>query len=141
MAITTLTIIVEDTVNNTGTICINNEPVYDCDLSFLGTYPCDLCDQNVAVAAVQWDAGTSVQEIELVTNGSNIASDSLDATIAASAQSAFDARKAAIEAEEAAAAAAAAAEDDAYFDTLLSELTSGTLEGSEEGRTWAESDY
>jgi len=124
MAITTLTIIVEDTVNNTGTICINNEPVYDCDLSFLGTYPCDLCEENVAVSAVQWDAATSVQEIELVTSGSNIASDSLDATLSAAAQSAFDTRKAAIEAAEAAALAAALAEEEAYFDSLLEELES-----------------
>ena len=124
MAITTLTIIVEDTVNNTGTICINNEPVYDCDLSFLGTYPCDLCDQNVAVSAVQWDSATSLQEIELVTSGSNITSDSLDTTLSAAAQSSYDTRKAAIEAAEAAAVAAALAEEEAYFDSLLEELES-----------------
>ena len=124
MAITTLTIIVEDTVNNTGTICINNEPVYDCDLSFLGTYPCDLCDQNVAVSAVQWDSATSLQEIELVTSGSNITSDSLDTTLSAAAQSSYDTRKAAMEAAEAAAVAAALAEEEAYFDSLLEELES-----------------
>lgn len=123
MAITTLTIIVEDKVNNTGTIVINGEVVFGCDTSFLGTYPCDVCEENVGVHAVQWDAGTSVQEIELVTKGSNIESDSLDTTLSAAAQSAFDARKAAIEAEEAAALAAAAADEDAYFDSLLSELS------------------
>jgi len=123
MAITTLTIIVDDKVNNTGTIVINGEVVKRCDTSFLGTYPCDVCDENVGVHAVQWDAGISKQEIELVTNGSSIQSDSLDSTLSAAAQSSFDARKAAIEAEEASALAAAQADEDAYFDTLLAELT------------------
>lgn len=125
MAITTLTIIVDDRVNNTGTIVINGEVVKRCDTSFLGTYPCDVCDENVGVHAVQWDAGTSMQEIELVTRGSNIESDSLDATLGAAAQSSFDARKAAIEAEAAEAAAAAQADEESYFDSLLSELTEG----------------
>jgi len=123
MAITRLSIVVNDTVNNTGTIIINGVGHEHCDLSFLGTYPCSECEMDVAARAVQWDSSVPKCEIELVTTGVNIESETLDATLAAGAQAALDARVAAIEAEAAAAAAAAAAEDEEYFDSLLAELS------------------
>ena len=123
MAITRLSIVVNDTVNNTGTIIINDVGHENCDLSFLGTYPCSECEMDVAARAVQWDSSVPKCEIELVTTGMNIESETLDATLAAGAQASLDARVAAIAAEAAAAAAAAAAEDDEYFDSLLAELS------------------
>ena len=125
MSITRLTILVEDRVNRTGTIVLNDECVFDCDLSFLGNYPCDICEQDVAVHAVQWDASIPKQEIELCTNGSNIQSDTLDSTLASAAQASLDSRKQVIAEEAAAAAAAAAAEEEAYFDELLMDLDGG----------------
>ena len=47
MAITRLSIVVEDKVNNTGTIIIDEVGHEQCDLSFLGTYPCSECEENV----------------------------------------------------------------------------------------------
>ena len=122
MAITRLSIVVNDTVNNTGTIIINDVGRENCDLSFLGTYPCSECEMDVAARAVQWDSSVPKCEIELVTTGMNIESETLDATLAAAAQASLDARGEAIAAEEAAAAAAAAAEDERYFDALLDDL-------------------
>ena len=77
---------------------------------------------DVAARAVQWDSSVPKCEIELVTTGMNIESETLDATLAAGAQASLDARVAAIAAEEAAALAAAAAEDERYFDALLDDL-------------------
>jgi len=122
MAITRLSIVVNDSVNNTGTIVINDVAQEHCDLSFLGTYPCSECEMNVQARAVQWDSSVPKCEIELVTTGMNIETDTLDATLASAAQAALDARVAAIAAEEVAAAAAEAAEDEAYFDALLESL-------------------
>lgn len=122
MAIAHLSIVITDSVNNTGTIIIDGVGHENCDLSFLGTYPCSECEMNVQARAVQWDSSVPKCEIELVTTGMNIESETLDATLASAAQAALDARVAAIAAEEAAAAAAAAAEDEAYFDALLDSL-------------------
>lgn len=129
MSISRLTIIVEDTVNRTGTIIINGECIYDCNLSFLGNYPCDICGDDVAVSAVQWDASIPMQEIELCTRGSNIQSDTLDATLYAAAQASFDSRKQEIEAEAAEEAARVAAQEEAYFDALLDDLESDSSVG------------
>ena len=123
MAIAHLSIVITDSVNNTGTIIIDGVGHENCDLSFLGTYPCSECEMNVQARAVQWDSSVPKCEIELVTTGMNIESETLDATLAAGAQASLDARVAAIAAEAAAAAAAAAAEDDEYFDSLLAELS------------------
>ena len=122
MAITRLSIVITDSVNNTGTIIIDGVGHEQCDLSFLGTYPCSECEMDVQARAVQWDSTVPKCEIELVTTGMNIESETLDATLASAAQAALDARVAAIAAEEAAAAAAAAAADEAYFDELLNSL-------------------
>ena len=122
MAITRLSIVITDSVNNTGTIIIDGVGHENCDLSFLGTYPCSECEMDVQARAVQWDSSVPKCEIELVTTGMNIESETLDATLAAAAQASLDARVAAIAAEEAAAAAAAAAADEAYFDALLDSL-------------------
>ena len=122
MAITRLSIVITDSVNNTGTIIIDGVGHENCDLSFLGTYPCSECEMDVQARAVQWDSSVPKCEIELVTTGMNIESETLDATLASAAQASLDARVAAIAAEEAAAAAAAAAADEAYFDALLDSL-------------------
>ena len=124
MSITRLSIVVNDTVNNTGTIIINDDAAEDCNLSFLGTYPCSECEMDVAARAVQWDSSIPKCEIELVTTGQNIESDTLDSTLASAAQAALTARKTAIAEAEAAAAAAALAEEEAYFDALLEDLRS-----------------
>ena len=122
MSITRLSIVITDSVNNTGTIIIDGVGHEQCDLSFLGTYPCSECEMDVQARAVQWDSTVPKCEIELVTTGMNIESETLDATLASAAQAALDARVAAIAAEEAAALAAAAAADEAYFDELLNSL-------------------
>ena len=122
MAITRLSIVITDSVNNTGTIIIDGVGHENCDLSFLGTYPCSECEMDVQARAVQWDSSVPKCEIELVTTGMNIESETLDATLASAAQASLDARVAAIAAEEAAALAAAAAEDERYFDALLDDL-------------------
>jgi hypothetical protein len=70
MTIDRMTIIVEDKLNHKGTININGEELFNCNLDWLEQYPCDHTGVPASVHAVQWygDHG----EIELTTRGSNI---------------------------------------------------------------------
>jgi hypothetical protein len=59
-------------VDNTrfGTISINGEPVFDCNVDWLPDYFCDLTKMMQPVHAVQWYGNHG--EVELVTNDPNI---------------------------------------------------------------------
>jgi hypothetical protein len=126
MTIDRMTIIVENKLNHTGTIIINNESIFDCNLEWLEQYPCDVTGVSTSVHAIQWygDHG----EIELTTRGSNITITELGSL--GIATSYFEQRKLEIEEEIRLAEQELLLNntftEDSYFDELLTDLLNST---------------
>jgi hypothetical protein len=130
MNVERLSIIVEgktETGSRVGTIILNNEAMFNCDLEWLPNYECDVTGVSTTVHAVQWHE--SMGEIELTTRGSNIPITELG--IFETAIEKFEQRKIEIE-EENLSQELSTTEEDVYFDQFLTELLSDVEETSEE---------